>query len=87
MKKRKLWMPAFVLLAFLFATSCATVPDKPPRLTCGGKYLEDRSTGDRYKFNKHYGIDYYTAPGTPIIAAADGSVEQIFNMDNIFPEF
>lgn len=87
MKKRQLGLPSFVMLAILLTASCTTIPDSPPRLTYGGKYLEDRSTWERYKFNKHYGIDYYTAPGTPIIAAADGTVERIMNMDNIFPEF
>lgn len=86
MKIRQLLMASFVVLAFLLTTFCATVPDKPPRITYGGKYLADRSTWPKFKFKTHYGIDYYTASGTPIIAAADGEVNRIMNMDYIFPE-
>ena len=89
MKERHLWSFAFVLSGLLLAASCATVAtvsNEPPRITHRGKFLEDRSMWPKHKAKKHYGIDYYTAPGIPIIAAADGTVAQIVNRDHIMPD-
>lgn len=86
MKKRYLWISALVLLIVPLVTSCATVSNEPPRITFRGKFLEDRSMWPKHRVKKHYGIDYYTAPGTPIIAAADGTVVQIVDRDIIMPD-
>lgn len=86
MDKRSFLISNLIVSLFLIFLSCSTIPDKPPRIAFDGKYAEDRSKWPQYRFKGHYAIDYYTAPGTPIIAAANGTVEMIFNMDDIMPD-
>jgi hypothetical protein len=86
MKKKHLWIFGFVLLAFLLASSCITISNKVPKITYRGKFLDDRSMWPPF-IKKHYGIDYYTAPGTPIIAASDGIVVEIVNRDITMHDF
>jgi len=86
MNTKHRWTLAFLLLVFVLAASCATVSNEPPRITHRGEYLADRSMWPRHVGKKHYGIDYYTAAGTPILAAADGTVELIVDRDIIMPD-
>ncbi len=73
-----------MMLIFVFISFCTPRYEMKPRITYSGGFLEDRPW---HPIKKHYGVDYYTPPGIPIIAAADGIVERIFDMDRIMYDY